>query len=100
MSGDEKQLESSHEDDDERPSTSKIELRRERNREHARVSRERKRQRIEQLESENMRLRAEIAAIRHERAQMSARLGYIEHENSRLREWTRSQPQQHFAPPP
>lgn len=85
---------------DEETGTSKIELRRERNREHARVSRERKRQRIEHLEGENMRLRQEIDAIRHDRAQISARLSYIEHENTRLREWARSQQAQQPAQAP
>ena len=50
-------------------------LRRERNREHARVSRERKRRRLQDLEEENAVLRKENGALTERVARLEARLG-------------------------
>ena len=62
-------------------------VRRERNRQHARVSRERKRQKLEHLQEENDALRRKEQVLVDERDRLRERLSAIEHENSQLRTW-------------
>ena len=62
-------------------------VRRERNRQHARVSRERKRQKLEHLQEENDALRRQEAALMDQRDRINARLLRVEYENRALRAW-------------
>lgn len=79
---------------------------RERNREHARLSRQRKRQRLEQLQDENETLSRDCKAARDECARLRDLLERCDHENARLRSWIdsiiapRSPVATHAAPPP
>lgn len=100
-------------------------LRRERNREHARISRERKRRKVEHLTEENDVLQRERLAALDECCRLRDMLARSEHENARLRQWidqvrygrddyqqattnaqasskSQSQPSnaQHYVPPP
>lgn len=62
-------------------------LRRERNREHARISRERKRRKVEHLSEENEVLQRERLAALDECCRLRDLLSRSEHENARLRQW-------------
>lgn len=73
----------SNNDDDEQV----LELKRKRNREHARLSRQRKRQRVEVLQEDNDALRRSNTAVIDENARLRDRLSRAEHEIHRLRSW-------------
>lgn len=82
-------------------------LRRERNREHARISRERKRRKVEHLTEENDVLQRERLAALDECCRLRDMLARSEHENARLRSWidsvryqTTQPPQVPFSMPP
>jgi len=60
-------------------------VRRERNREHARISRERKRQKLEHLQEENDALRRKEQVLVDERNRLRVRLDGAEHENAGMR---------------
>jgi len=62
-------------------------LRRERNREHARISRERKRRKVETLTEENDSLQRERMAALDECCRLRDALARSEHENARLQQW-------------
>mmetsp|Transcript_37507 Transcript_37507/g.120321 ORF Transcript_37507/g.120321 Transcript_37507/m.120321 type:complete len:105 (+) Transcript_37507:102-416(+) len=68
-------------------SVTKLDVRRARNREHARLSRERKRKQMEFLEEENTVIRRELQEARNQRNHLSALLSQSEQENTRLRAW-------------
>mmetsp|Transcript_17637 Transcript_17637/g.26517 ORF Transcript_17637/g.26517 Transcript_17637/m.26517 type:complete len:250 (-) Transcript_17637:126-875(-) len=71
-------------DDDEQV---RKDVRRERNREHARISRERKRKKIELLTKDNETLKKDQAAALEECCRLRDTLTRSEHENARLRAW-------------
>mmetsp|Transcript_1354 Transcript_1354/g.3472 ORF Transcript_1354/g.3472 Transcript_1354/m.3472 type:complete len:158 (-) Transcript_1354:325-798(-) len=77
-------------------------LLRERNREHARLSRQRKRQRLEQLQDENETLSRDCKAARDECSRLRDLLERCDHENARLRSWIDSiiSPRNVTGPPP
>ncbi|KAH8058338.1 hypothetical protein JL722_6199 [Aureococcus anophagefferens] len=75
-------------------------IRRERNREHARISRERKRQKLEHLQEENDALRRKEQVLVDERDRLRERLSTVEHENSQLRTWIRTNSGDDAEPPP
>ena len=75
-------------------------VRRERNREHARISRERKRQKLEHLQEENDALRRKEQVLVDERDRLRERLSTVEHENSQLRTWIRTNSGDDAEPPP
>ncbi|KAJ8603238.1 hypothetical protein CTAYLR_003833 [Chrysophaeum taylorii] len=66
---------------------SRKEMLRERNREHARLSRQRKRQRLEQLQTENESLSRDCKVARDECSRLRDMLDRCDHENARLRAW-------------
>mmetsp|Transcript_15266 Transcript_15266/g.52959 ORF Transcript_15266/g.52959 Transcript_15266/m.52959 type:complete len:230 (+) Transcript_15266:125-814(+) len=75
-------------------------VRRERNRQHARVSRERKRQKLEHLQEENDALRRQEAALMDQRDRINARLLRVEYENRALRAWIQNHAGDGAPPPP
>ncbi|KAH8089988.1 hypothetical protein JL720_6284 [Aureococcus anophagefferens] len=75
-------------------------VRRERNRQHAGVSRERKRQKLEHLQEENDALRRQEAALMDQRDRINARLLRVEYENRALRAWIQNHAGDGAPPPP
>uniref|UniRef100_A0A7S3JMZ0 BZIP domain-containing protein n=1 Tax=Aureoumbra lagunensis TaxID=44058 RepID=A0A7S3JMZ0_9STRA len=69
------------------PTSSKMDARRARNREHARLSRERKRKQMAILEEENESIRRDLDEIQNQRSHLALLLEQSEAENKRLRAW-------------
>ncbi|KAJ8600395.1 hypothetical protein CTAYLR_001416 [Chrysophaeum taylorii] len=84
LKADAKTAENEEDDDEEKK---QLDMKRKRNREHARLSRQRKRQKIEILQEDNDALRCANAILQEETTHLRERLAQAEREIHRLLAW-------------